>query len=89
MSKNTILAYLNSGRKDAKLIITWYCLEKGKDPELIRKFTRALELAALYGAAGEYASLLEYCYDYALTYYLMKYNIILLYDKHGKFIKVF
>lgn len=51
MSKETVLAYLNSGRRED--------------------------------------SLLNYCYEYALTYYIMKYNIILAYDKSGKFIKAF
>lgn len=89
MNKETILAYLNSGKMDAKLIITWYCFEKGKDPGLIKRFIKALEFASLYGVANGHSSLLEYCYDYALTYYIMKYNIVLLHDKNGKFIKTF
>lgn len=87
MNKNTILEYLNSGRRDEALVITWYCFEKGKDTTSIRKFIKALQFNALYN--GAHANLLEYCYDYALTYYIMKYNIILLYDRNGNFIKAF
>lgn len=86
MNKNTILEYLNSGRRDEELVITWYCAEKGKDTTSIRKFIKALQFAALTGA---YVNLLGYYYDYALTYYIMKYNIILLHDRNGNFIKAF
>lgn len=88
MSKETILAYLNSGRRDEALVITWYCFEKGKSTSLIQKFIQVLRVESLYNNRRE-DSLLNYCYEYALTYYIMKYNIILAYDKNGKFIKAF
>lgn len=88
MSKETILAYLNSGRGDEALVITWYCFEKGKSTSLIQKFIQALRVESLYNNRREY-SLLNCCYEYALTYYIMKYNIILVYNKNGKFIKAF
>lgn len=88
MNKETILAYLNSDRRDDVLIITQYCLEQSKDIESIKYFIRALQLNAIYNIhIGR--SLLDYCYDYALTYYIIKYNIVLIHDKNGKFIKAF
>lgn len=87
MNKSTILEYLNSGRRDEVLVITWYCFEQGKDAVSVRKFIKALQFEALYN--GPYYNLLGYCYDYALTYYIQKYNIVLLHDRNGKFIKAF
>lgn len=88
MNKEALLAYINSGRIDKAIIIKWYCWEKGKDPILTEKFIKGLQLEALYNGREE-DSLLNYCYEYALTYYIMKYNIILAYDKNGKFIEAF
>lgn len=87
MNKDTILEYLNSGRRDEALVITWYCFGKEIDTTSIRKFIKALQFDALYNATHD--NLLEYCYDHALTYYIMKYNIILLHDRNGNFIKAF
>lgn len=44
MSKETILAYINSGRVDKAIIIKWYCWEKGKDPILTEKFIKGCNL---------------------------------------------
>lgn len=88
MNKEDILAYLNSGKINKELIITEYCLEKGKDPHLTKDFVMMLRGEAFWNQFGG-AYLLDYCYEYALIYYIMKYSIILAYDKNGKFIKAF
>lgn len=86
MSKSTILEHLNSKDKNEDKIIVLYCFEKGKDLNSIKEFINVLKFVPLYGTAN---NLYQYCYDYALTYYIQKYNIILLHDKNGKFIKAF
>lgn len=86
-SREHILAYLNSGRRDEAVIITWYCLDNDKDPSLTERFIRILQMEAIYNGIKD--SLLNYCYEYALTYYLMKYNIILVHDKNNNFINAF
>lgn len=78
MSKEDVVKIIN--QNDELNLIYVYCIEKGKNELDVSKFVSALTFRPYT---------INYYFDYALTYYLIKYDITLLHDKNGKFIKAF
>lgn len=89
MNKNELLNYLNGDTRDEPLIIRSYCLDMGKDPNLIDNFITILIAMANYGSLMSDSLSLSTCHNYALDYYCRKFGITLVHDKNGKFIKAF
>lgn len=79
MSKDEVLQILN--KRDKLELIYSYCIDMGKNELSTSQFIKTLLIISL--------AIKEYCYNYALQYYVDKYNIILLYDKNNRFIKAF
>ena len=75
MDRKTIVLYTKLYPHVFDEVIEQYCLEKGKDSRLTHKFVLMLHLNKLRQ---------QYCYDIALSYFQLKYNVTLLHDKEGK-----
>jgi len=65
MNRDDILNYINSNNQ--VLLIHHYCMDMGKTPSAIHLFIQCLLLKQ---------TLMEYCYIYAKSYYIKKYNIL-------------
>ena len=78
LNRTEILSIINSG--DRLRLVYEYCIEKGKNELRVSQFVSCIVLSP---------HIQSYCFDYALTYYAIKYNIILLHDRNGNFIKAF
>lgn len=76
MSKDEVLVLINS--RDYISLLRTYCMENGKDPDTTEKFI------SLIGFMDS-----GYLINYTIDYYCRKFDIILVSDKNGKFIKAF
>lgn len=79
ITRESIVDALISGDFDIKILHA-YCKEQGKEDEEINKFLHYLFTDIL---------LLKYCYNVALEYFQIKYEIVLLYDKFTNLITVY
>lgn len=61
-------------------LIYLYCIDKGKSEQDTSGLIKYLVVTQYY---------INYCYNVAFDYFCQHYNIILLHDKNGKFIKAF
>lgn len=79
MSRDEVLSIIN--KNDILELIYFYCIDRGKEELRTNQFVTVLSMV--------YSDIKVQYYNYALQYYMDKYNIILLHDKNGKFIKAF
>lgn len=80
MSRDEVLSIIN--KNDKLELIYFYCIDRGKEEIRTSQFVAVLSMYY-------YTDIMVQYYNYALQYYIDKYNIILLHDKNGKFVKAF
>lgn len=80
ITKEEILELILSNKQSLK-VIREYCKEMGKEEILTDLFINCI--------ATIDTSLLYYCYNYALDYFIRKYDIILIHDKNDNFITAY